>query len=113
MKSQNNNGGVLKNLIRESGRTQREIADLIYVSEGTMSNYVNDKTRLTPEMCIKLSEIFGVSVDYLLGREKSGFDVFRLDPDERLIIECYRTSSPPNKKRIFMQITSGGDNICK
>lgn len=106
MNNKNYIGEVLKELIRESGKTQREIAKLLYVSEGTMSNYVNDKTRPTPEMCVELSDIFGVSLDYLLGRENGGFDVVKLEPDERLIIECYRTSSPPNKKRIFMQVTS-------
>lgn len=109
MKYHNYIGKALKHLIRESGKTQREIADLVYVSEGTMSNYVNDKTRPSPEMCAELSDIFGVSVDYLLGRGNENFDGIRLEPDERFIIECYRTSSPPNKRRIFKHVTSYGN----
>lgn len=104
-------GKALKNLIRKSGKTQREIARLLYISEGTMSNYVNDRTRPTPEMCVELSNFFGVTLDYLLGGEKEGLYVFRLEPDEKMIIECYRTSSPPKKKRILMQATSDGNDF--
>lgn len=47
---------------------QRTIAEYLNVSQNTYSQYENGVISLTAEMLIKLSDYYGVSVDYLLDR---------------------------------------------
>lgn len=47
---------------------QREIAKLLNVSQNTYSQYETGVISLTAEVLIKLSDYYGVSIDYLLDR---------------------------------------------
>lgn len=47
---------------------QRELANVLNVSQNTYSQYENGIIELTAETLIKLADFYGVSVDYLLGR---------------------------------------------
>lgn len=46
---------------------QRELAELLNVSQNTYSQYENGVISLTAEHLIKLAQFYHVSVDYLLG----------------------------------------------
>lgn len=58
----------LKELRKDSGKTQEEIAKLLNVSRQVYANYENSINEPSLESLIKLAGIFDVSVDYLLGR---------------------------------------------
>ena len=45
---------------------QREIAQILNVSQNTYSQYETGAIALTAEILIKLSKYYGVSIDYLL-----------------------------------------------
>jgi len=47
---------------------QREVADILGVSQNTYSQYENGVIALTAEVLIKLADYYGVSIDYLLDR---------------------------------------------
>jgi len=47
---------------------QREVADILGVSQNTYSQYENGVIALTAEVLIKLSDYYQVSIDYLLDR---------------------------------------------
>ncbi len=47
---------------------QKEIAKLLHVSQNTYSQYETGVISLTAETLIKLSDFYGVSIDYLLDR---------------------------------------------
>ena len=47
---------------------QREIAKILNVSQNTYSQYETGIISLTAEVLIKLSDFYGVSIDYLLDR---------------------------------------------
>ena len=47
---------------------QREVADILGISQNTYSQYENGVIALTAEVLIKLADYYGVSVDYLLDR---------------------------------------------
>ncbi|MBQ9842454.1 MAG: helix-turn-helix transcriptional regulator [Clostridia bacterium] len=47
---------------------QREIANVLNVSQNTYSQYENGVISLTAEVLVKLADFYGVSVDYLLDR---------------------------------------------
>lgn len=47
---------------------QREVADILGVSQNTYSQYENGVIALTAEVLIRLADYYGVSIDYLLDR---------------------------------------------
>jgi len=63
-----NVGKVMSELRAERNMGQKELAILLNVSIGTISNYENNVHTPDPEMLGRIADIFGVTVDYLLGR---------------------------------------------
>ncbi|MBQ4093734.1 MAG: helix-turn-helix transcriptional regulator [Oscillospiraceae bacterium] len=62
---------VFKNLraVREDrDLKQRQLAELLNVSQNTYSQYETGVISLTAEVLIKLADFYGVSIDYLLDR---------------------------------------------
>ena len=57
-------------LCNKKGESPNSIAKKIGISSGTITNWKNG-VQPRPSAVKKLSEYFGVSVDYLLGKEKS------------------------------------------
>lgn len=81
------------------GWSQVELAKQLNVSKQTVSNWENDNIQPSIDMLVRLSRIFGVSTDYLLGLE----EIPRLDvgglSDEvvahlALLIADYRGKQP-------------------
>lgn len=55
--------------LREDGDfRQRQIAEILNVSQNTYSQYENGVIALTDEVILKLADFYNVSVDYLLDR---------------------------------------------
>lgn len=76
-------GTTLKELRRRAGLTQKELADRLWLSKATVSYYEQSVRYPSPDVLVKISEIFHVSTDYLLGLEekRQTLDVTDL-PDE-------------------------------
>lgn len=76
-------GNRLKKLRKEAGLTQQQIADRIGVTKSVISFYELKERAPSPEVLIKLSVIFHVSTDYLLGVDSSkSIDVSGLDDED-------------------------------
>ena len=61
---------VLRELCRQRGLSMRELGNVLGVSESTISLYETGKRYPNYEVLLKISEYFGVTVDYLLtGKE--------------------------------------------
>lgn len=58
----------LRQLRRDKGLTQLQIATDIGISVGVYQRYDNGTRKLPSEIAAKLANYYGVSVDYLLGR---------------------------------------------
>lgn len=58
----------LKELRRRDGITQLEAARRIGVSLGAVGNWESGKRTPDADMLVHIADLFGVSVDYLLGR---------------------------------------------
>ena len=61
----------IKELRKEKGWMQEDLGKLLGVQKSAVSKYENGKIPLTGETLIKLSEIFEVTTDYLLGQSDS------------------------------------------
>ena len=61
-------GDTLSNLRKEKELGQKEMASLLNLSVGTISNYENGVHSPDLETLCKLADFFGVTTDYLLGR---------------------------------------------
>ncbi len=59
---------ILKQLRTEKGIYQKELADYLHVSIGTVSNYEQCIHSPNLDTLCKLADFYNVSVDYLLGR---------------------------------------------
>ena len=85
----------IRRLRTARGITQVELAHRLGVSKQSVSNWESNNIQPSIEMLVRLSKIFGVTTDYLLGLE----DVPRLDVEGlpsnvvahlALLIEDYR-----------------------
>lgn len=61
---------MIAELRKDRGLLQKELAQLLDVSIGTISNYETGVHNPEIETLIKLADYFNVSVDYMLGRIK-------------------------------------------
>lgn len=77
-------GEKLKELRIKAGLTQKQLADKLWLSKATVSYYEQSLRYPSPEMLIKLSNVFHVSTDYLLGIEdkKQTLDVTDLADED-------------------------------
>lgn len=57
----------IKELREEKGLMQKELGDIIGISQNTLSQYENGKREPDYETLKKIAEYFDVSTDYLLG----------------------------------------------
>jgi len=53
--------------------SQVELARILNVSKQSISNWENDNIQPSVEMLVKLADVFSVTTDYLLGREKADY----------------------------------------
>ena len=59
----------LKQLIQETGVSQRQVAEAIGVTEPAMNHYINGRREPDITTLVKLADYFDVSIDYLVGRD--------------------------------------------
>ncbi|MEG2937132.1 MAG: helix-turn-helix transcriptional regulator [Vagococcus sp.] len=59
-------GDKLKKLRASKNMKQKELADLLFLKQSSVSDYENNKSIPSGDIIHKLTDIFGVSSDYLL-----------------------------------------------
>lgn len=65
-------GQRIARLRKEKGITQKELAEMLKVTQSVVSDYENGELRVHGELLIKLAEILGTSANEILGLEKNG-----------------------------------------
>ncbi len=70
-------GNRLKGLRNKKGMTQKELADMLGVTDGAIGMWERGRREPDGDKLSQLARIFGVSVDYLLGHS----DNPKADPD--------------------------------
>lgn len=91
-------GTRLKELRKQSGLTQQQLAERVGVTKSVISFYELKERAPSPDVLTKLSYIFHVSTDYLLGIERNRtVDVTGLSDDDikavQLIVDRLRSKS--------------------
>lgn len=64
-------GQRLKDLRKQHKLTQQQVADRVWVSKAIISSYELGTRAPSYEVLIKLSKLFGVTTDYLLGMDSN------------------------------------------
>lgn len=94
--------GILRNLRLSRQISQKDFAKTIGVSQQTVASWEIGRTEPSNDALRKLSEIFGVSTDYLLGNERSPQYIF--SSEESQLVNDYRQLSDKSKKLIRSMI---------
>ena len=71
----------LRKLRKEKGLTQEKFAKLLNVSTTTYINWEQGDFQPSIEILIKLADYFNTTIDFLVGREETGFT-----PEEKDIL---------------------------
>lgn len=58
----------LRDLREDNDLKQRQLAEVLHVSQTTYSRYESGMIDIPSDVLIKLADFYGVSTDYLLGR---------------------------------------------
>lgn len=61
----------LKELRTENKLKQSDVAEKLFITQTGYSNYENGRTEPNIEMLCKLADLYNVSIDYLIGRDKT------------------------------------------
>lgn len=63
-------GSKIKELRIEKGMSQKKLARILHVSNGTLSSYENNRYEPPLHLLCKIADLFEVPTDYLLGRTR-------------------------------------------
>ena len=93
-------GTRLKNLRKQAGLTQQQLATQLGITKSVVSFYELQERSPSPDVLVKLAVIFHVSADYLLGLDtRETIDVADLDEKDvqavRAIVERLRDKKLP------------------
>ena len=58
----------IRDLREDNDYTQQQVADILLINRRTYSGYETGTRMIPPEILIGLADLYGVTVDYLLGR---------------------------------------------
>lgn len=103
-------GEILAELRQDHKMTQKELAEEMFVTVGTISNYENGVHYPDIEKLIALADFFNVTTDYLLGRCRVDIspDIFEdnILGEKKLgqLIEDVRNITPARKQALSILI---------
>ena len=94
-------GKRLSTLRKRAGLSQKELGERLSVSHYTISSYEKDRSEPGDELKVRIAQVFGVSLDYLMGlidsplpykRDKDALYLpVQLSPDQKQMIRDFVT----------------------
>ena len=96
----------LRDLREDSDKSQKEIAEMLFITQVQYHRYESGKREIPYHMVITLAKYYGVSLDYIAGitNDKLGLTHSTLNDKEVQIIKKYRKLSDENKGRILERL---------
>ena len=94
----------LRELRNQKGLDQKDIAILLNIGKGTISNWEVGRTEPSIEYLTRLAKYFEVSIDYLIGNSNE-MGIIEIDSnlsnDEKELINLYRKLSFGDKNQLL------------
>lgn len=98
-------GNIIRELRREIGCTQNQLADILGVTQDSISLWENDKRVPDTQYIIAMAKFFDVTTDYLLGLSEEYANIrfaravneLHLSSDEIALLKRYRTMKEKEK----------------
>ncbi|MGM0111062.1 helix-turn-helix domain-containing protein [Enterococcus sp. DIV0187] len=84
-------GNMIKQLRKENGLTQKELAKMVHVSQQAIARYESQKAEPTFDVLVDISEAFGVPIHYFLDMDAS--------EAEQEYIAIYRSLNEENQRK--------------
>ncbi len=91
---------MIKNLrlVRKNrGISQQQLADVLGISQQSVNKYENHNIEPDIATLIKISDYFGISVDFLIGRSENEDVEKMILTDERYVLNIYRSLDAAEK----------------
>ncbi len=106
----------LKKLREEKGVSQKQLADVVSVSQQSINKYENHNIEPDIDTLIKMADYFETSVDYIIGhsnirRKIEVVNSYDLNIEEAKLIENYRNLSNKQRKSIGLIIENYMDML--
>ena len=94
-------GKRLRQTRKEFHKTQEDVADILEVKRQAYSAYERDRSLPDAKTLVKLADLFGTSVDYLVGRVDDPVDYRAYDKQESSLTPSgYELLTPDNQLRV-------------
>ncbi|MCI8369754.1 MAG: helix-turn-helix transcriptional regulator [Clostridia bacterium] len=114
---------ILRELRKEKNLTIAKTAEFLNMPFETYRSYEAGKNQADYETLVKLADFFGVTVDYLLGRESiitnddraKGWvdsDMVRVAPIEAEMLEVFREVGLKRGKEVQKTLITVAKNLC-
>ena len=104
-------GERLRALRKQAHLTQETVAKKLQVHRTTYNRYEAGAVAPDQQGLVLLAEMFGVTVDYLLGCEKgadglsdSDSEMVRLNPQEKLLVQMFRQLTDEERQELHRRI---------
>ena len=92
----------LRELRKNAGLTQQELAEKIDLNSITYSNYEKGSREPSTDILINIADFYGVSLDYLCGREIYTKYYFNSnDPNDKMITDCLSKLTDHEKQKVI------------
>ncbi len=96
----------LKSLRIDAGYSQKQLADVINVSQQSINKYENHDVEPNIETLIAIAKLFDTSVDYLIGltdikRKIENVYKFDLNDSEKNVVDMFRQLNDGDRKLII------------
>lgn len=86
----------IKQLRTEKGMRQTELAKILKIGQATMSNWETGRSEPDYDALIEMSEIFGTSIDYILGnsdiKKAPSLEDAGLSTEEAELLKLFRSA---------------------
>ena len=99
----------IKELREEKKLSQTALAESVGTSQRNIGRWENGENEPTYSQLVKLADYFGVTIDYLVGREDD-FGVVKIENlsqisnDEKDLIRVYKSLSQEDKQKVLSMV---------
>ena len=91
----------LRELRKERGLTQEELAKKLELAKSSISMYENGKRKPSFEVLEMFADFFNVNLDTLYGTSPVNNSYFKCTPEEEMMIKKFRCLPPTGKQSVL------------